>query len=116
MHFSLSFIINSKIRSDFPVASVVAMQLHNDKKVLVANGFPPPKNACCSSATRFIYGEEKNTRSVWVHPHPSCLFSCRYAWKKNECVASIISALTARLHLNELEREKDAICEVPLGE
>jgi len=69
MHSSLSFIINSKIRTDFPMA-VVAIEpcthytaLSNDKGVLVANVFPPEKNACCSSAKRSIYGEQKKNHT-----------------------------------------------------
>jgi len=42
------------------VIATMHCALHKDK-VLVANVFPPQKNACCCSAKRFIYGEGKNT-------------------------------------------------------
>jgi len=59
MHISLSFIINSKIQS-------MHCALHNDKEVLVADRFSPPKNAFYSSARlQDLFTEKRKTPVVF---------------------------------------------------
>jgi len=87
--------------------AVVAIEpctvLSNDKEVLVANVFPPQKNACCSSAKRFIYGEEKNTQVFGC----TCTPILKSLWARFPC-----TYLKQRIWNNDHERAKDAIREL----